>query len=552
VGQFALPSAILTQINADIGPDSNIAWVSYISTLGIAVSLPLTSRYSDIFGRRWFLILQQGLMLVGSIVGATAQNIPWLIGGQAIMSVFSGGAFSYSYLINEIVPMKYRFIGTSWGICFAVPFSGFAPAVANAFLTKPHGGWRWCYWLMTILNFVALACFYVFYHPPTFKMKHRHQTRREYLKQIDVVGIFLFCAGIVIFILGLSWGGGQYPWRSAATIAPIVLGFVTLVAFGLWEAYAPIKQPLVPMHLFRDREWVVGMLLLSFGASIYYAFAIVWPQAVVALYAEGHKNMIGILSCAAGVPYNAGQIIGGFLCKRVTRLKLQCLVSTTIGTILLGCKLSLSLPSPRHLPSNDTSPRETESLTEMIGMSTAGPDDKSKALGLLICGVFAMGWNEGVTQTLVGICVRDQKEIGIAVGIAGSSRSAISTVWSTVFVTVLTNRLATTVPNSVTPAVTEAGLPQSSVPGLLSALTSGSETALAGIQGLTPRILEIATAAFRQGQASAYHSVFYVSIAVGGSLMILSLFAPNVDHLMTDKVVVTLHRKKEESQLEQA
>lgn len=339
MGQFGLPAAILNEINEDIGPDANIAWVSYIAVLGIAVSLPLTSRFSDIFGRRWFLISEQALMLVGSIVAATAKNVPWLIGGVAIMGAFAGGAFSYSYLISEIVPMKYRFIGTSWGICFAIPFSGFAPAVANALVTKPHGGWRWCFWLMTILNFVSLACFYLFYFPPTFKMKHRSETKRHYIKQTDVVGILLFCAGIVVFILGLSWGGTKYPWNSAAVIASIVLGFAALVAFGLWEAYASLKQPLIPMHLFRDRDWVVGMLLLSFGASVYYAYAIVWPQAVIALYSTGQENMRGILSCAAGVPYNLGQVVGGFLCKRITRLKLQVFVATTIGTIFLGCKL---------------------------------------------------------------------------------------------------------------------------------------------------------------------------------------------------------------------
>ena len=127
-------------------------------------------------------------------------------------------------------------------------------------------------------------------------MKHGAKSRREHLKQVDVVGIFLFCAGLVIFILGLSWGGGKYPWKSTAVIASILLGFFTLVAFVLWEIYAPLKQPLVPMHLFADSDWVVGVLLLSFGASIYYAFAIVWPQAVVALYSEVHYNMRGILS----------------------------------------------------------------------------------------------------------------------------------------------------------------------------------------------------------------------------------------------------------------
>jgi hypothetical protein len=130
-----------------------------------------------------------------------------------------------------------------------------------------------------------------------------------------------------------------------------------------------------------------------------------------------------------------------------------------------------------------------------------------------------MGWNEGVTQTLVGICVRNQKEIGIAVGIAGSFRSAISTIWSTIFVTVLNNRLASAVPAAVAPAATSAGLPASSVTDLLTVLAAGTDAAFDTVKGLTPRILEVAQEAYHQGQTSAYHTVYYVSIAVGGSLI---------------------------------
>ena len=48
-----------------------------------------------------------------------------------------------------------------------------------------------------------------------------------------------------------------------------------MAAFVLWEIYAPIKEPLVPMHLFRNIEWVSAVILLSLGAGVYYAFAII-------------------------------------------------------------------------------------------------------------------------------------------------------------------------------------------------------------------------------------------------------------------------------------
>ena len=63
-------------------------------------------------------------------------------------------------------------------------------------------------------------------------------------------------------------------------------------------------------------------------------------------------------------------------------------------------------------------------------------------------------------------------------------------------------------------------------------------------------IIQVATVAYMQGRVQAYHTVYEVEVAVGGSLALLALFAPNVDHLMSDKITVTVHRKKDEKQWE--
>lgn len=50
VGGFALAAPELSVINADIGPDGNITWVSLVYTLTLAVGLLLVGRLSDLFG----------------------------------------------------------------------------------------------------------------------------------------------------------------------------------------------------------------------------------------------------------------------------------------------------------------------------------------------------------------------------------------------------------------------------------------------------------------------------------------------------------------------
>lgn len=56
----------------------------------------------------------------------------------------------------------------------------------------------------------------------------------EQIKRVDFVGVILFVAGLLLFLMGLSWGGSVYPWKSAHVIATIVVGFGVLIAFVAW------------------------------------------------------------------------------------------------------------------------------------------------------------------------------------------------------------------------------------------------------------------------------------------------------------------------------
>lgn len=140
--------------------------------------------------------------------------------------------------------------------------------------------------------------------------------------------------------MGLNWGGSVYPWSSAHVIATIVVGVVALVLFVLWESFAKLKEPLVPMHLFRNRPWNAATIVSGLGASIYYAFAIVWPQMVVVLYSDEGSPMSGPwLSSLVGLCIVLGEIVGGFCAKWIGHLKYQCFVCLFIGGIFFGCKI---------------------------------------------------------------------------------------------------------------------------------------------------------------------------------------------------------------------
>jgi hypothetical protein len=74
-------------------------------------------------------------------------------------------------------------------------------------------------------------------------------TLAQKLKQTDWIGALIFVSGMVSFLVGLSWGGIQHPWNSAATLAPIVAGLFALVIFFWWQRFAQ-PHSLLPMSIF--------------------------------------------------------------------------------------------------------------------------------------------------------------------------------------------------------------------------------------------------------------------------------------------------------------
>ncbi|KAF2814751.1 MFS general substrate transporter [Mytilinidion resinicola] len=490
VGGFALAAPLLATINAEIGPDPDIVWVALVYTMTLAIGQALVGRLSDIFGRRWFFIGGSFLALIGCIISAVAHNVPALVGGTALIGFVAASQLSYTFVLGELVPFKFRFMSLGFVYIWAIPFSGFGPALSYALVQHPGPGWRSCYYPMIVINAAATPCWFLFYHPPTFHMKYAdRKSRLQVVKDLDFIGLILFIGGLLIFLMGRSWGG---------------------------SSFMPLKKPLVPMHLFRNMKWVSVVMLVVVGASVYYAFAIIWPTIIFMLYISG-LTYGGWLACVTRCAINTGQVSGGWLSKHVGRQKWQLVACSIASCAMLGA----------------------------AGCAT--PNNKNTIIGLLFVGCFFIGWLESVGLAMTGIVIDDQNEIGTAVDVAGSIRSAVSTVASTLYTVVLTNRLEKTIPAVVPPALVKAGLPVASVPSFLSAITVGTPAAFAAVDGLTDAIELAGITAYKPASSQAYRTVMLVTIAFLGLGLFFSFWAPNVDELMTNRVSQTLHKRKDEN-----
>ena len=140
---WVLPSNSLALINDSIGPSDNITWVALAYTLGLAVGFLIVGRLSDIFGRRWFFIIGNSFALIGAIMGATAQKVNTIIGGNLLSGLAGAVQISFTIAIAELVPNKHRPL---WVVCIffsSFQVAAFGPVIAQTFVTNTAAGWRW-------------------------------------------------------------------------------------------------------------------------------------------------------------------------------------------------------------------------------------------------------------------------------------------------------------------------------------------------------------------------------------------------------------------------
>lgn len=62
------------------------------------------------------------------------------------------------------------------------------------------------------INIISFLLVFFFYHPKNQFIHEEGRTVWDQVKDMDWVGVFLVTAGVVLFLLGVSFGGSKYPW----------------------------------------------------------------------------------------------------------------------------------------------------------------------------------------------------------------------------------------------------------------------------------------------------------------------------------------------------
>ncbi|GLA13952.1 hypothetical protein AnigIFM62618_011370 [Aspergillus niger] len=510
------------------GPDPSYSLISTVFTLISGVGLLLVGRLGDLFGRRYILIGGQLLGLIGAIVCATAKTVPTVIGGSVLCGLAAAVQLTFSFVIAELVPNRARPVVNAGIFITTLPFSAFGSLIADLFIANTARSWRWTYYLNIITCGLSIILLVLFYFPPGWDAKRGNESRIDGLKKFDYIGFLLYAGGLILVLLGLcespvpaltrffhgansipsAWGGSSYAWHSAHVIAVLVIGFVCLLAFALYEIFVPLQQPLLPMSLLRNRGYAGAVCSALVGNMVYFSMSLLWPTAIADLYTT-NTIKTGWLSISTGAGVIVGEVAAGILMKPVGYTKYQLIITTLMITAFSGALASINQYRQAY------------------------------GIAFTALGGFFVGYLELITIIMCPLYCSPQ-DIGLASGFLGSAKQVAGTIATAIYVAILDNRVTVDLPRDVSAAALNAGLPSSSLTDLLEAVSAGTTAAYEAVPGMTNGILGAVTEAVKTAYSQSFRTVFLASIAFGGLSVIAACFAEGVDGRFTGDVAARL------------
>jgi EmrB/QacA subfamily drug resistance transporter len=264
-------STALPRIASDLHGLSKYSWVATAYLLTSAVSTPLYGKISDMFGRKKIFLFAISIFLVGSMLCGAAQSMNQLIIFRGLQGLGAGGLMVLAMtVVGDVVPPRQRgryqgYFGATFAVSSVVgPLLGGFFSDANSILGIT--GWRWIFYINLPIGILALFAIATRLHLPVNRSPHK----------VDYAGAALMATSVVSLLLATVWGGIDYPWGSWQIIGLFTTAVVFAIGFLVREHYA--KEPIIPLHLFKNDIFRVANLLSFIVGIVMFGALIFLPQ----------------------------------------------------------------------------------------------------------------------------------------------------------------------------------------------------------------------------------------------------------------------------------
>lgn len=566
---FLTVSGILLDIGQSLHNTSSatLQWITSGYAVGSCVSFPLAGSLSDIFGRRWVIVVGQIIGIVGAVsrdtsFGYLAQTLadrggkhrsqglspkmsqlssspglfwdfqlesysPFTLQFPRSAQTATGQSNSVTSNAGEVNHRKrtnctiiYRGLGLAWiEACILFPWGTLSVLLGKEVAATI--GWRWIYIFACIYGAVSLIGTMLFYFPPSGQA-FDHRTKGERLRQLDFLGLTMFISGITTFLVGLSWAGSaSHPWRSASVVCPIVLGGVIFGFSFVYDFFIKKdnEHALFPPDLFRlVRKFTVSLAAIFVAGMIFYPMAALLPQASLYIFTSDHVQL-GLIQLPNGIGQTVGAVLGPMLLHKTKRPKYHILFALFLQTLGVGL------------------------------YAYALPEHKAAWIAFQFFGQGCFSWLSVCCIMNAGLHIK-HSELGIATGVVCTFRSLGGSLGVAIFNTIRSSILSTHLVPEVVKAAAQHGFDVSNHTDIAVLLTAVPKAVLGqphpfkDIPNITTQIEVASIAAFRQAQAFAFTRVFLASIPFGVIAFIAALFIDDASKLMNNHTAIRLSTKR--------
>jgi EmrB/QacA subfamily drug resistance transporter len=276
--------AIMEGLNADVNA---VIWVTSAYLLAYAVPLLITGRLGDRVGPKNVYLAGLALFTVASLWCGLTGSIDQLIVARVVQGLGASLMTPQTMaVITRTFPAASRGQAMSlWGATAGVAIL-VGPLVGGLLVDGP--GWQWIFFINVPVGIVAFVL--------ASRLVPRLQTHSH---TFDWVGVALSAVGMFLLVFGIQ-EGQTYHWGTitGALSVPllIVAGLVVFAIFIYWQSKIR-REPLVPLEIFRDRNFSLSNVAISAVG-----FAITGMAFPFMLYAQVVRGMTPTHSALLLVP----------------------------------------------------------------------------------------------------------------------------------------------------------------------------------------------------------------------------------------------------------
>jgi DHA2 family multidrug resistance protein len=265
-------------------------WILTSYLVSNAIVLPLSGWLSSIVGRKNFYMGCVALFTISSFMCGLAPNLSVLIICRVLQGAGGGGLQpSEQAILADTFPPAKR------GMAFAV----YGMAVVTAPAIGPTLGgwitdnftWRWIFFINIPVGIISiLLTSRLIQDPPYFKRRKLSETH------IDYVGLSFVALGLGALQIVLD-KGQRDDWFESNFILTLSLVSAAALIFVIWWEWRN-KDPIIDLHLFRDRTFGVSNLLMFM-----LGFALLGSTLLLPLFSQ---TLLGYTAQQAGLALMPG------------------------------------------------------------------------------------------------------------------------------------------------------------------------------------------------------------------------------------------------------